>query len=551
MANWVHSANDDQLTYEIHMSTTPGFTPISTDPGPSTTYIQETTSNFCFIRTENDGTPLDYTQTYYVRIVMKDLDGRAVNASAQNSATVPRVDVGDIQPLVAGSAFIDTANIVDAAITNAKIGTLAVDNANINQMAVDKLIAGTSSLNVALIGDATITSAKINTLDASKITTGQLSAARIGAGTISASTIIMANSAASILRSSNYVAGTSGWQIKGNGDAEFNQLDLVNSIDIGGSDTTSFHVDSSGNMWLGNASYGSAPFRVSNGGNVVANNLTVTGTHNIQTATQTYSGTTTVTYNSGTNVNVGGNVTLTSGGVFRTASSGRRAQLDVGGLNFTSSISGAGVTFAGLRLYGTTGSPSILYGDDNQIGIQLGSGAAAMELSSNNAAIRATGSLQLQSLAIQVGSGTLRLASGAGAGLGINANSNAFCKPVLTAGTPEVLRHAAGANVYGVISRASSSVRYKDNIDDLDVAESARIVREIKPINFTSIIESDSHLGKQHGYSAENVAEVCSDLAYFDEDDLPSGVNHTMMAPHLWRTVQDLLYRIEALEALG
>lgn len=35
------------------------------------------------------------------------------------------------------------------------------------------------------------------------------------------------------------------------------------TIDIGGSDGDSFHVDSTGNMWLGNGSYSSAPFRVS------------------------------------------------------------------------------------------------------------------------------------------------------------------------------------------------------------------------------------------------------------------------------------------------
>lgn len=41
------------------------------------------------------------------------------------------------------------------------------------------------------------------------------------------------------------------------------------SIDIGGSDSTSFHVDSSGNMWVGNASYSSAPFKVDSSGNLI------------------------------------------------------------------------------------------------------------------------------------------------------------------------------------------------------------------------------------------------------------------------------------------
>lgn len=39
------------------------------------------------------------------------------------------------------------------------------------------------------------------------------------------------------------------------------------AIDIGGADSTSFHVDTNGNMWVGSASYGTTtPFRVSSGG---------------------------------------------------------------------------------------------------------------------------------------------------------------------------------------------------------------------------------------------------------------------------------------------
>lgn len=49
------------------------------------------------------------------------------------------------------------------------------------------------------------------------------------------------------------------------------------TIDIGGNDSTSFHVNSSGQMWLGNASYSSAPFRVSAAGALVATNASITG----------------------------------------------------------------------------------------------------------------------------------------------------------------------------------------------------------------------------------------------------------------------------------
>lgn len=43
----------------------------------------------------------------------------------------------------------------------------------------------------------------------------------------------------------------------------------VGSIDIGGSDSTSFHVDSAGNAWWGNATFSGAPVSISNTGAIV------------------------------------------------------------------------------------------------------------------------------------------------------------------------------------------------------------------------------------------------------------------------------------------
>ncbi|MEK7180690.1 MAG: hypothetical protein AAB706_04390 [Patescibacteria group bacterium] len=49
------------------------------------------------------------------------------------------------------------------------------------------------------------------------------------------------------------------------------------SIDIGGDDATSFHVDEDGNMWLGADAYASAPFKVSSAGALVATSVTISG----------------------------------------------------------------------------------------------------------------------------------------------------------------------------------------------------------------------------------------------------------------------------------
>lgn len=49
------------------------------------------------------------------------------------------------------------------------------------------------------------------------------------------------------------------------------------TIDIGGADTTSFHVDINGNLWLGAAAFADGPFRVTNAGAVTATSATITG----------------------------------------------------------------------------------------------------------------------------------------------------------------------------------------------------------------------------------------------------------------------------------
>ena len=59
---------------------------------------------------------------------------------------------------------------------------------------------------------------------------------------------------------------------------------ISGTIDIGGDDATSFHVDSAGGIWSGAsvANKATAPFRVSSAGALVATNITATGTINAE-----------------------------------------------------------------------------------------------------------------------------------------------------------------------------------------------------------------------------------------------------------------------------
>jgi len=136
-----------------------------------------------------------------------------------------------------------------------------------------------------------------------------LTASKITAGTIGAHEIVLtqpgtpssytppANMA--VIRTSNYQSGLTGWLIRGDGQAEFNNITVRGTVeatagtfkgalDIGGPDDDSLQVDTSGNFWIGNRVFESAKFRVTNTGN-----FTTTGTGNIS-GTLSVTGNTTI-----------------------------------------------------------------------------------------------------------------------------------------------------------------------------------------------------------------------------------------------------------------
>lgn len=172
---------------------------------------------------------------------------------------------------------------------------------------------------------------------------GSLTAAKITAGTIGAHEIVLTQpgttysytppSNMAVIRTSNYQSGSTGWLIRGDGQAEFNDITVRGAvsggtIDIGGADATSFHVDSSGNMWLGAATFSaSPPFKVTSAGALTATGVTVTG--QINASSGTFSG------------NITSTATIT-GGTLQTASSGQRIVLS--GTSFNLYAAGSGDT---------------------------------------------------------------------------------------------------------------------------------------------------------------------------------------------------------------
>jgi hypothetical protein len=72
------------------------------------------------------------------------------------------------------------------------------------------------------------------------------------------------------IRSPNYVAGVSGWAIKQDGSAEFNNATIRGNLVAGeihiGTNPNTFNVDTSGNLWLGAATFAAGLFSVANTG---------------------------------------------------------------------------------------------------------------------------------------------------------------------------------------------------------------------------------------------------------------------------------------------
>ncbi|HWT40086.1 MAG TPA: fibronectin type III domain-containing protein, partial [Dongiaceae bacterium] len=65
-ASWTAVANNDPVTYEVHISTTTGFTP------SGATKVAETASTVISLEKDAAGTALTYGTTYYVKLIAKD-----------------------------------------------------------------------------------------------------------------------------------------------------------------------------------------------------------------------------------------------------------------------------------------------------------------------------------------------------------------------------------------------------------------------------------------------------------------------------------------------
>ena len=148
---WDAVTNVDSVTYEVHVSTTSGFTPDRPLSGTSTTRVIQTEGTFAIVKTLPSGVSLNYDTLYYVRIVAKDFDG-AAGPSTQASGTPSKVDNGDI------AANAVRANQIFA-------GSVSADKVDSANLLVSKLFSvgsgGTFAIKIDATGDGTTTPYKL------------------------------------------------------------------------------------------------------------------------------------------------------------------------------------------------------------------------------------------------------------------------------------------------------------------------------------------------------------------------------------------------------
>ena len=222
----------------------------------------------------------------------------ATYAHAANRFMVATNESGVVQLVWNASAnmVVGTAFILDAAITNAKIDTMTANKLtagtiDASVITVTNLIVGTNvaigtaedAAGVTTIVGNTVTTGYVDALEITAlgaVTAGSLSGVTMSIG--AANAIFKADANGIYLGHATFASAPFSVDMAGAliaTNAAISGAITASTIDIGGDDASSFHVDTGGGIWSGAsiANKATAPFRVSNAGVLVASSATITG----------------------------------------------------------------------------------------------------------------------------------------------------------------------------------------------------------------------------------------------------------------------------------
>ena len=351
----------------------------------------------------------------------------------------------------------------------------------------------------------------------------------------------------SAVQSATYSVGTSGWRIGGDGTAEFNGGAFsVTSIDIGGFDASSFHVDTSGNMWSGASTYASAPFKVSAAGSMAA-------------TTGTFSG----TINGGT-IDIGGSDSTSfhvdsSGNLWVGASTYATAPFKISSSGFVTSANGATFT-GGLS---STSDASFAGGDGYQSYVQNDGRFQSFYLGTLYAQMGTSG------VEVRDGAYIGGMSSGTGTnwrGVGIRYQDASYGPGTHNAMALDWTGSEAFVIIDNVVAQyvggsTFSDRRFKTNITEPSNDWTEKLLNDVKIWQFDKINpldDEDMHLyGKHIGVIADEFKQV---FPQFESSNLladPDGadidkiraVDYTFMIPSLLLIAQKFDARLKEIEA--
>lgn len=313
-----------------------------------------------------------------------------------------------------------------------------------------------------------------------------------------------------VASSSNFVAGTSGWMIDGDGNAEFNNVTVRGDIESGNWDgvspanlalmdttaTVGFYLDSS---------VGAAQFM---GDVFIGGDLKITD------------GTGTITISP---AGWASNTKISMGDVTFVATPDGSGSLIIENL----AADGFWITTAGVAAIATDNVPRLEVSDNSIIHssadhlFQSAAGTKIFDVASGSVIdCHPDGAATIR---LRVDSGGIRPFTGT------------------AAGTANLLQTATG----NLIVRATSSARWKTDIRPWDMRAS---VLNLTPSLFRSAHEYDDKRKVHLGLIAEDVAEVFPIAALKDAEGLPEGINWNAIVAGLISEVQYLTQAVARLE---
>ena len=162
------------------------------------------------------------------------IDAVTANKIAANAVTVSKILNGAINSDKIAANAVTAGQIATNAITADKIlaGSVSATKIATDAITAGKIATNAITANKILAGAVTTNKILAGAIDASKITAGAITSDKILAGAVTANKLLATDIYSVTMQSTNYSAGTSGWNIDKGGNAEFNSGTFRGTLNV-------------------------------------------------------------------------------------------------------------------------------------------------------------------------------------------------------------------------------------------------------------------------------------------------------------------------------